>query len=1124
MSNCTNKVTLILLALMVNIVGFAANNKQRAGSLPYTTGTTYTSKTASVEFPFNGKSTDPATVTPADAFSLTTFSMGDDLKEAGSSSAHNKTWTLFQPISGASSASDAVRLEWSVKPSKGLTFTPTHVSANIQRFGTDGGLLDFKVINAEGKELTLATGIIPLRNNKDFTSDKFKDNEKLMDAVSFDIPDSFATSGNFRFVAYLYSLGNTKQVGFNDVKIEGTVNGTIENVQKYTFSAKTNPIDAGKITVYPDGDQFEAGTELTINTTRNFGYKFVNWTDSLGNEVSKTAKFKYTVNANTSFVANYEKINTYALNYSVEGGANSYQVQPDPKPTVVDGKNLYEEGTEVKLTASSNDIVTFTNWSTGETSSEISLNMTDDKNVVAHFSTADFVAAWDFYLPGSNGRKADFASEDNDADQLVLRDEEGNTSGWLDKCYQNGGYEGRPAGVNWRADKAIGSYYWQIKVNAQNFTDLKLKSSMAYNYNAYKTYKVEYSLDDSKWTTLGKIEMPGVKNWTDSTFDLPAETNNQTQLYIRWIADKTSSIDGTTSNNDGNAIGAIYLLGTQKPYNDGKAPKLVSTIPATGTANASANGRVVLTFDKKVKLADGAKATLGSEELDGSVSGKVITFLYNNLDYATSYTFTLPENTVSDLSGNTLDSAITVQFTTMNKPAITKQLYDFVIPDNGTFREAVAAASSREDKSKRFRIFVKKGTYIVPVNDKAKVTGSDNKQYSSVTTVLSANNVSLIGEDMDQTIIKNDVPYGTGVCPIEGIGKCDLLQITGSGTYLEDITLKNGTEDGTGRNLAVQEKGDKTVYKNVRLEGYQDTWTSNAGGRFYFEDGVIRGRTDYICGKGDVFFNRVKFLNVQTGGYIAVPSQPKKYGWILSNCTISAEDPNNSGNYTLGRPWGSGSPIALWINTTMESIPSAIGWSEMSGGWPKRFAEYNSMTSTGTAIDLSARKRTFGDNHENNPVLSADEAAKYTISTVMGGDDNWDPTALTEQASAPENVLLEKGTDMKLTWDDSNYALLWAVCKNDSVVAFTTTPSYIVDDANAKWSVRAANEMGGLGDATVANTATGIQTFGKNADNVVCKRYYNLSGMRIDKPQNGVSIVVCTMADGRTKSTKIRMK
>lgn len=116
------------------------------------------------------------------------------------------------------------------------------------------------------------------------------------------------------------------------------------------------------------------------------------------------------------------------------------------------------------------------------------------------------------------------------------------------------------------------------------------------------------------------------------------------------------------------------------------------------------------------------------------------------------------------------------------------------------------------------------------------------------------------------------------------------------------------------------------------------------------------------------------------------------------------------GNDTLGRSWGQGTPIALYFNTTMEAQPSAVGWHEMSGGWPAHFAEYNSLTANGTVIDLSSRKTVFGDGHVNNPVLSEEEAEGYTVATVMVADDGWNPTDMTEQGSAPKNVKLEGGT------------------------------------------------------------------------------------------------------------------
>ena len=292
------------------------------------------------------------------------------------------------------------------------------------------------------------------------------------------------------------------------------------------------------------------------------------------------------------------------------------------------------------------------------------------------------------------------------------------------------------------------------------------------------------------------------------------------------------------------------------------------------------------------------------------------------------------------------------------------------------------------------------------------------------------------------------------------------------------------------------------IYKNVGLSGYQDTWTSNNdNGLYYFEDGYVRGRTDYMCGKGDIFWNRVELRQI-AGGYAAVPSKPAKYGWIYKDCVINGEGSGVDGNYTLGRPWGSGTPIALFIDTKMNVVPSAIGWNEMSGGWPARFAEYNSMTSTGSVIDLSGRKKTFGDGHENNPVLTAEEALENSNLHRMFGD--WDPTLATEQAPVPTNV---KVSGKQLIWDDNNYTLLYAVCKDGKVIDFTTEAQYAVSD-EGEYTVRAANEMGGLSEASaVASFTTGIEnvepTEPVSADDTI----YNLQGVRVNKATKGLYIV-----------------
>lgn len=1109
---------------------------------------TYQNEEASVSWPFNDANyATQYTKSPEKGFSLVSVNTGD-LKYVAKTS----TKTLDKNgspmvMAGFSPVGSTKAVEWTVKPSKGLTFTPTSISTYVNRFGTDaenGVTVTAKLSNGTSVDLGNFTA---LRDNKTTADDKYSKNENLTNHIVIQLTaeqQTQLTSAEGFTLSCTVGVGSAKQQGFADVHINGLLNGTVQQVEQYTLSAAVSTVGAGTVKVSPAGTVFDAETSITVTATKNFGYKFVNWTDANNQVVSTDEAYTFSISTNTALKANFEKINTYALNYKVEGGAKDYMISASPVPTVVEGKNMYEEGTEVTLTASSNDILTFTNWNDGETGAERKINMNADQSFTAAYSSKDFIAGWDFYKEAKSGRAADFAAEDNDADQLILRDADGNAYGWLDKSNSAGGYEGKNAAVNWTtvSTKPLGETYWQTKVNATAFTDIKVKSSMLYNYNAYETYNVEYSLNGTDWTKVGAINMPGSKAWTDGEFTLPSDANNKAEVYIRWIADKTSSIKGATGNNDGIAIAGIYITGTAQLVNDGKAPVLVNTVPAEGATNASANGKIVLTFDEKVKLTGNAAATLGTQKIEGAVSGKTITFAYKGLNYATAYTFTLAAGSVADLTDNATDQAIVLNFTTKTKPAVTKALYDFIVPTDGDFKAALDAAAKRTDTSKRFRIFIKQGDYKIPADEKSKVTGSDGKSYANPTTYMNTPNVSIIGESMDNTSLTNTVPNsGQSANVLEGIGKGDVLclQKGATNTYFQDLKMYSSMGDAKGRDIILNDQSNKTICKNVNLWAYQDTYVSNnQNGKFYFEDGILRGRTDYLCGKGDVYYNNVELWICEKGGYLAVPSQPKKYGYIFKDCTIkdatAAKDLN--GNYTLGRPWGKGTPIALYINTKMEAIPSAAGWNEMSGGYPKRFAEYNSYTTTGSVVDLKDRKKVYdaydskdGDNYVNrrnetagDPILTAEEAATYTIETVMGQDDDWDPTAATEQASAPSNVKLNGTT---LAWDNNDYALLWAVCKNGKVVDFTIKPTYLVDDASATWSVRAANEMGGLSEATAAVLGTGIHNIASATDAAVIKTIiFAADGTQLSNLQKGINIIVKTLADGSKKTSKVIVK
>lgn len=1078
------------------------------------------------------QNTNANEATPDGVFAVVAFDSGDT-EITGTSNITDEnaqkvtTGIKFRPSGSTKS------LIWSVKPVAGLTFTPTKLTGYINRCGTDAEKgITISAYVGENAPTALGTWTALRSGKTNSTTSPQNATSKAYDATAiykYEIEltaeqQAALTSADGFYLVSTVGVNSGKEGAFGEVTIEGFVNGTTAAVEKFTLTTAASPAEGGNISVYPNAETYEAGSEVTLTATENFGFDFVNWTNTAGEEVSAEPKFKFTMDAEETLTANFKKVNTYELALTVDG-TNDYMVSINPAPTMVDGKKMYEEGQAVELTANQyTDLVTFANWSDGETNSQRLVAMTENVELTANYSEADIIAGWDFIKSGGSGRKADFYAQDNDGDALTLvNTETGESSGWLDKSAEAaGGYESfAGAAVNWRTgskDGDVGYWHWQTKVNAEAFMDINVQFQMLYNFNAYQTYLAEYSLDGTEWKQFGTISMEGAKNPASFSKQLPAEANNQKELYIRMRADKTSKVDGSASANDGNALAMFFITGTPKLVDDGVAPALVSSVPAADATGVSASGKIVLTFDERVKMADGTVATLADQKLTPTVSGKVVIFEYKGLEYSTEYTFTLPANSISDLTDNMQQEDITLTFTTMVRPSVGKGLYDAVVSNVDELLAAFNAADKRSDKNQRFRIFVKNGTYKLPKSN-VEVTyaleladgSTKNVTTTSPITYISSSNISFIGESRDGVVITNTIPssetfegkYGTASV-YEGIGKSDVLQINSdvSGLYWQDLTVSTGMDDARGRDIAIQDKGTKNIYKNVCLHGYQDTWNSNNDhGLYYFEGGVVRGRTDYLCGKGDIFFNGVELRQI-AGGYAAVPSKPAAKGWVFKNCVINGDGNGVDGKYTLGRPWGSGTPIALFIDTKMNVVPSAIGWNEMSNGWPARFAEWNSTTSTGTQIDLSGRKTVFGEGHANNPRLTAEEAYEASNLHNMYGD--WDPTLATEQAPTPANVKIEGNV---LTWDDSNYALLWAIVKNGSVIDFTIEPTYTVDDVTATYAVRAANEMGGLSEAVEAQDPTGIEGIANDeaakADNTV----YNLQGIRVKNATRGVYII-----------------
>ena len=138
------------------------------------------------------------------------------------------------------------------------------------------------------------------------------------------------------------------------------------------------------------------------------------------------------------------------------------------------------------------------------------------------------------------------------------------------------------------------------------------------------------------------------------------------------------------------------------------------------------------------------------------------------------------------------------------------------------------------------------------------------------------------------------------------------------------------------------------------------------------------------------------------------------------------------------------------------------------------------MTSSGATVDLSSRRTTYTKDATTvvlDPVLTKTQADDYSIENVCGQNDAWLPQLYTEQAPTP--VISYDGVN--ITWDDSDYVLCWAVFKNEKFVTFVTENSYLLPETvapNTEFTVRAANEMGGLSESsnTYIYGSTAVET------------------------------------------------
>lgn len=267
----------------------------------------------------------------------------------------------------------------------------------------------------------------------------------------------------------------------------------------------------------------------------------------------------------------------------------------------------------------------------------------------------------------------------------------------------------------------------------------------------------------------------------------------------------------------------------------------------------------------------------------------------------------------------------------------------------------------------------------------------------SSTLQLKGNNTSAIGITFANS---TNTPY---------IVNTGHKAVTPQGDYVNGTTAQTSNAPA----VALLLQGDEQAFSNCKFLGYQDTLYTK-GGRSYFKNSTVSGDIDFIFADGTTVFDNstINMDGDHSGGTITAASTDKKTsnGIVFLNSTITANSVKNNpildpqgaanangpanNNMYLGRPWGwqqvGGDASTVYINTKMPAAIRAVGYlnwnaNELNAangnqdGNPlkdTRYAEFNSMDSSGNPLDVSSRVAWSRQ-------LTASQAAAYTVPNLF---------------------------------------------------------------------------------------------------------------------------------------------
>jgi pectinesterase len=215
-------------------------------------------------------------------------------------------------------------------------------------------------------------------------------------------------------------------------------------------------------------------------------------------------------------------------------------------------------------------------------------------------------------------------------------------------------------------------------------------------------------------------------------------------------------------------------------------------------------------------------------------------------------------------------------------------------------------------------------------------------------------------------------------------------------TTVKGLTIANTYAAHDSQALALYAGGDRQVYRNVRLLGYQDTFLSWGGTgssqvRQYVYKSYIEGAVDFIYGNGALVIDSttIRSLDLRStnNGYItaAATNAGNRYGILITRSTLVSSAAART--VALGRCWHAGGAadatgqVLVRDSALSGHIRQAGAWQDM-GGFSWKTCRFNEYDNNGAGATTGTGDR---------PRMSSATAADYTSQKYLAGSDGWNP-------------------------------------------------------------------------------------------------------------------------------------